>query len=103
MGCGVEKSQITNGTGDVLLGECEAAAAILPVAAVFVLWDYLATAAGWWWFDDRYLTGVFLGPLPLEELMFFLVIPICGLLTFEAVRRLKPRWAPAATDVQVRR
>lgn len=80
-----------------------AAAAILPVAAVFVLWDYLATAAGWWWFDDRYLTGVYLGPLPLEELMFFLVIPICGLLTFEAVRRLKPRWAPAATDVQVRR
>ena len=68
--------------------------AILPVAAVFVLWDYLATAAGWWWFDDQYLTGVFLGPLPLEELMFFLVIPICGLLTFEAVRRLKPRWAP---------
>ena len=39
-----------------------AAAAILPVAAVFVLWDYLATAAGWWWFDDRYLIGVFLGP-----------------------------------------
>ena len=31
MGCGVEKSQITNGTGDVLLGECEAAAAILPL------------------------------------------------------------------------
>src|SRR5687768_18212249 len=31
MGCGVEKSQITRGTGDVLLGECEAAAAILPL------------------------------------------------------------------------
>ena len=80
-----------------------AALAILPVAAIFVLWDYLAARSGWWWFDDRYLIGVFLGPLPLEELMFFLVIPICGLLTFEAVRRLKPRWAPAATDVQVRR
>ena len=26
MGCGVEKSQITRGTGDVLLGECDAAA-----------------------------------------------------------------------------
>jgi len=81
-----------------------AAAAILPVAAVFVLWDYLATAAGWWWFDERFVTGLFIGILPWEELMFFLVVPICALLTFEAVRRLRPRWADAAAaDLQVRR
>jgi lycopene cyclase domain-containing protein len=81
-----------------------AAAAILPVAAVFVLWDYLATAAGWWWFDEQFVTGVFIGILPLEELMFFLVVPICALLTFEAVRRLRPGWADAAApDLQVRR
>ena len=34
-----------------------ALAAILPVAAVFVLWDYLAVRAGWWWFDDGYPRG----------------------------------------------
>lgn len=69
------------------------AAAVLPVAAVFIVWDYLAVRAGWWWFDDRFLTGVILGVLPLEEVLFFLVIPLCGLLTFEAVRRLRPQWA----------
>jgi chromosome partitioning protein len=31
MGCGVEKSQIQRGTGDVLLGEAEAAEVILPL------------------------------------------------------------------------
>jgi chromosome partitioning protein len=31
MGCGVEKSQITRGTGDVLLGEADAASVILPL------------------------------------------------------------------------
>jgi chromosome partitioning protein len=31
MGCGVEKSQIQRGTGDVLLGEAEAASVILPL------------------------------------------------------------------------
>ena len=67
--------------------------AILPVAAIFVLWDYLAARAGWWWFDDRYLVGLFVGPLPVEELLFFLVIPVCGILTFEAVRHLRPGWA----------
>lgn len=81
-----------------------AAAAILPVATAFVLWDYLATHAGWWWFDEQYLTGLFVGALPWEELMFFLVVPICALLTFEAVRRLKPRWAGvAADDLEARR
>lgn len=67
--------------------------AILPVAAVFLVWDYLAVQAQWWWFDHNYLTGVFFGALPLEELLFFLVIPVCGLLTFEAVRHLRPEWA----------
>ena len=67
--------------------------AVLPVAAVFVVWDYLAARAGWWRFDGRYLTGLFLGRLPLEELLFFLVVPVCGILTFEAVRRLRPEWA----------
>src|SRR5678815_4611872 len=31
MGCGVEKSQIQRGTGDVLLGEADAASVILPL------------------------------------------------------------------------
>src|SRR5919109_78314 len=31
MGCGIEKSQIARGTGDVLLGECDAASAIVAL------------------------------------------------------------------------
>jgi chromosome partitioning protein len=34
MGCGVEKSQISRGTGDVLLEESDAASAILPLESV---------------------------------------------------------------------
>jgi lycopene cyclase domain-containing protein len=71
--------------------------ALLPVAAAFVVWDYLAVRAGWWWFDARYLTGLFVGGLPIEELLFFLVIPVCGILTFEAVRRLRPEWAKGSS------
>ena len=40
----------------------------------------------------RFVTP-FVGRLPLEELLFFLVVPVCGILTFEAVRRLRPGWA----------
>lgn len=67
------------------------ARAVLPAAAVFTAWDVLAIAGGAWRYNPRYLTGLAL-PLsvPLEEALFFLVIPVCGLLTFEAVRRLSP-------------
>jgi lycopene cyclase domain-containing protein len=67
--------------------------AILPVSAVFLAWDVLATRAGWWWFDEDYIMGWFIGPLPIEEVLFFLVVPVCGLLTYEGVRFFKPGWA----------
>ncbi len=74
--------------------------AVVPVALLFVIWDYLAVGAGWWFFDSRYLIGLFVGKLPIEELLFFLVIPVCGILTFEAVRRLRPDWAKGSCLVQ---
>lgn len=62
---------------------------LLPALALFVVWDLIAIARGHWTFSDRYVTGIELpGDLPLEELAFFVVIPICGLLTLEAVRNL---------------
>ena len=60
---------------------------LLPVVAVFVLWDLLAIAAGHWRFDPEQTTGVVLpGGLPLDEVLFFVVVPVCAVLGFEAVR-----------------
>ncbi|WP_298176820.1 lycopene cyclase domain-containing protein [Saccharomonospora sp.] len=67
----------------------QAARAILPAAGVFLVWDVLATVAGVWDFDRRYLVGVELPfGLPLEELLFFLVIPLCALLTYGCVEAM---------------
>lgn len=63
---------------------------LVPVLVVFVAWDALSIHAGFW--SYRHLTGVRVGNLPIEELVFFVVVPICSLLTFEAVRRLRPSW-----------
>ena len=60
---------------------------LLPVMAVFVLWDWAAIAAGHWTFDPEQTTGILLpGSLPVDEVMFFVVVPICAILGFEAVR-----------------
>ena len=60
---------------------------LLPVAVIFVLWDLGAIAAGHWTFDPAQITGVLLpGGLPIDEVLFFVVVPICAILGFEAVR-----------------
>jgi lycopene cyclase domain-containing protein len=57
-------------------------------AGVFAAWDVLALRAGVWDLNPRYVTGWRLPlALPVEEAAFFLVIPICAILAYEAVRR----------------
>lgn len=63
-------------------------AALGPMLLVFVGWDILGIWRGHWWYSERFISGIHIGPLPLEELLFFLVIPVCGLLTYEAVGRV---------------
>ncbi len=77
-------------------------AAVVPVALVFVAWDVLAIRRDHWSFSPDYTTGVLLpGAIPLEEVVFFVVIPLCGLLTYEAVGAILNRrraTAPTALD-----
>jgi lycopene cyclase domain-containing protein len=60
---------------------------LLPVVVVFVTWDALAVRAGQWRYDQT--LGVMLGNVPVEELLFFLVIPVCSVLALEAVLRVR--------------
>jgi lycopene cyclase domain-containing protein len=56
---------------------------------LFSAWDVVAIERGHWWFSPTYTTGWALpGDLPIEELVFFVAIPLCTLLTFEAVRKI---------------
>jgi lycopene cyclase domain-containing protein len=65
---------------------------LIPVVAIFVAWDIAAIAAGHWHYDSGQVLGIMLpGRLPVEELLFFVVVPICSVLGFEAVRRVT-RW-----------
>lgn len=66
--------------------------AVLPVAVVFAVWDSVATHRHWWRFSARYVLPPRIAGLPVEELLFFVVVPVCAVLTFEAVRLLHPGW-----------
>ena len=67
--------------------------AILPVSLIFIVWDAYAIHQGHWRFDENQILGIF-GPfgIPLEEYLFFTVVPLAAILTIEAVRTVKKHW-----------
>lgn len=59
--------------------------ALTPVLLVFLLWDAVAIALDVWHYNPRFVSGIEMPFMPLEELLFFIVIPLCALLTYSAV------------------
>ena len=67
---------------------------LLTIAAAglpFVVWDLYATRAGHWWFDEAQTLPWRVAGLPLEEIAFFVVIPLVSVLTYEAVKVVRHR------------
>jgi lycopene cyclase domain-containing protein len=63
---------------------------LAPVVAVFVVWDLYAISRHQWHFDPAQTVGVVLpGGLPVEEVLFFVVVPVAAVLTLEAVRTVR--------------
>ena len=71
----------------------KAFASILPVSALFIVCDAYAISQVHLFFDRDQVLGIF-GPfgIPLEEYLFFIVVPMAALLTIEAVTTVKPHW-----------
>lgn len=59
------------------------------IAVVFVLfgaWDVIATARGHWLFHPQKVWPLRIINLPLEEVLFFVVIPFCCIFTWEVIQ-----------------
>jgi lycopene cyclase domain-containing protein len=67
-------------------------------AALFIAWDAGFTAAGIWGFNPRYLSGLELFGLPIEEVMFFFTIPYACVFLYETLR-VYTSWNPGGKAV----
>lgn len=48
---------------------------LLITGLVFLFWDVLFTVDGVWSFNPKYITGITILQLPIEEVFFFLTVP----------------------------
>ena len=60
------------------------------VGGVFIIWDVVFTRMGVWGFNPDYLVGVDIINLPLEEWLFFLLIPYACLFIYESLNYFIP-------------
>lgn len=71
---------------------------ILASAAFFIIWDVVFTHLGVWKFNPDYVLGIFIINLPIEEWLFFLIIPFSCMFIYEVMNYFvkKDVWGPAA-------
>tara|TARA_R110000787_G_scaffold28923_2_gene78707 strand:+ start:6783 stop:7463 length:681 start_codon:yes stop_codon:yes gene_type:complete len=62
----------------------------IVIAIVFLIWDYFFTKAGIWGFNYDYCLGIKIFKMPIEEWLFFLIIPFCSLFIHYAFVHLFP-------------
>lgn len=72
---------------------------LLPAAILFLGWDAYAIAHNHWHFDFHQMLGI-IGPfnIPLEEYLFFIIIPIASIMTLEGVRKVQSHWKVGDED-----
>jgi len=63
---------------------------IILAAIPFVIWDILFAKAGIWCFNLDYCLGLTIQGLPIEEVLFFLVIPYCCMFIYASFRSHYP-------------
>jgi lycopene cyclase domain-containing protein len=65
--------------------------AIFITLTFFIIWDIYFTHLGVWGFNEKYLTGIDIVNLPLEEWLFFIAIPYACVFTYDALNYLVKR------------
>jgi len=61
------------------------------VLIIFGGWDIFATYRGHWYFNPQGVGSIRIVNLPLEEMLFFVVIPFCCIFTWEVLKFIKDK------------
>lgn len=60
--------------------------AILTIAIIFIVWDVIFTKYYYWGFNPLYYGGLKILGLPIEEILWFFIIPFASIFVYENCR-----------------
>ncbi|AAT44119.1 lycopene cyclase domain-containing protein [Picrophilus oshimae] len=63
--------------------------AMLFTDPVYIVWDSLSVTYHVWTFNKKYITGIMVYNLPVEEILFFFVVPFSTFLIYESIDYIK--------------
>lgn len=75
--------------------------AILITGLIFLFWDVLFTIKGVWSFNPRYITGLSIFHLPLEEVLFFFTVPFACIFIYACLNYYFPRRSPDVVTISL--
>jgi lycopene cyclase domain-containing protein len=64
---------------------------ILITSVPFIIWDIIVTDIGHWHFNPDFIQGWFFFNLPVEEVLFFFVVPFCCVFSWNAFKTLEKK------------
>jgi len=67
--------------------------ATILMMVIFISWDIIFTHFGIWGFNEKYLSGMYLANLPIEEWLFFICIPYACLFTIYSFKNILPKFS----------
>lgn len=63
---------------------------IAVMSIVFIPWDAWFTSMDVWGFNERYITGIKIAKLPIEEWLFFIAVPYACVFMYEVLNNYLP-------------
>lgn len=59
------------------------------ILTIYLIWDYWAISKKTWYFDGQQILGIKIFEIiPIEEILFFVLVPLTSLLTYLALKKL---------------
>jgi lycopene cyclase domain-containing protein len=61
----------------------------IAILVIYLAWDIWAISKRNWYFDhNQILSGLLINKVPLEEILFFIIVPLTTIVTYKALLKL---------------